>query len=150
MRTKTLSAGVAVVRTFPDGWRFLLLRAFQYWDFPKGMVEAGEESLAAAQREVEEETTLTGLQFHWGYDYRDTPPYRRGKVARYYLAESPTGSVLLPVSPELGRPEHDEYRWVAYPEARRLLSPRVKPILDWAYETIRRPRTNAAQTERSG
>jgi len=39
-----------VVRTTPQGWRFLLLRAFNHWDFPKGMVETGEEPLAAAIR----------------------------------------------------------------------------------------------------
>ena len=38
-RTPRLSAGVVVVRETSDGWRFLLLRAFNHWDFPKGMVE---------------------------------------------------------------------------------------------------------------
>ena len=133
---RTLSAGVVVVRFLPEGTRYLLLRAFQYWDFPKGMVEEGEESLAGAIREVEEETTLTELDFRWGFEYRDTPPYRRGKVARYYLAECPEGEVELPVTEELGRPEHDEYRWVDFDEAHRLLSPRVQPILAWAAEML--------------
>jgi bis(5'-nucleosidyl)-tetraphosphatase len=44
--------------------------------------------------------------------------------------------VVLPVSPELGRPEHHEFRWVSYEEAHRLLSPRVDPILDWAHTLI--------------
>ena len=136
-RIRTLSAGVVVVRLSPEGVRYLLLRAFQYWDFPKGMVEEGEASLDGAIREVEEETTLTQLDFHWGLEYRDTPPYRRGKVARYYLAESPSGEVELPVTEELGRPEHDEFRWVDFDEAHRLLSPRVQPILEWAEEKIR-------------
>ena len=135
-RIRTLSAGVVVVRLSPEGVRYLLLRAFQYWDFPKGMVEEGEESLEGAIREVEEETTLTGLDFRWGYEYQDTPPYRRGKVARYYLAESREGSVELPVSEELGRPEHDEYRWVTFDEAFEMLSPRVQPILRWAADRI--------------
>jgi 8-oxo-dGTP pyrophosphatase MutT (NUDIX family) len=38
-RPPRLSAGVVVVRQTADGWRFLLLRAFSHWDFPKGMVE---------------------------------------------------------------------------------------------------------------
>ena len=50
-----ISAGVIVVRHQIDGWNFLLLQSFGYWDFPKGGIEAGEESLQAAVREVEEE-----------------------------------------------------------------------------------------------
>ena len=45
-----LSAGVVVVRPSEEGWRFLLLRAFTHWDFPKGMVEPGEQPLEAAIR----------------------------------------------------------------------------------------------------
>ena len=79
-----------MVRTTPQGWRFLLLRAFNHWDFPKGMVEAGEEPLAAAIREVREETLITDLQFAWGEVYTETGPYSRGKVARYYIASTDT------------------------------------------------------------
>ena len=40
------SAGVIVVRRTPEGPRFLLLRSYRYWDFPKGQVETGETPLA--------------------------------------------------------------------------------------------------------
>ena len=36
------------------------------------------------------------------------------------------------ISPQLGRPEHHEYRWVSPEEARRLLNGRVLAVLDWA------------------
>ena len=117
-------------------WRFLLLRAFRYWDFPKGAVEAGEDPLAAALREVAEESGLTGLDFRWGERFRETEPYSHGKVARYYLAESAAGDVQLAVNPELGRPEHDEFRWLDYGAARALLVPRVQRVLDWAQRTL--------------
>ncbi len=132
-----LSAGVVVVRRMDAQWRYLLLRAFRYWDFPKGLVEPGEEPLAAARREVEEETALTDLVFRWGEAYRETEVYNRNKVARYYVAESPTGEVSLPVSAELGHPEHDEFRWLNYDEARTLLVARVAAALDWANSIIR-------------
>jgi bis(5'-nucleosidyl)-tetraphosphatase len=125
-----------VVRAAPEGWRFLLLRAFNHWDFPKGMVETGEEPLAAAIREVREETLITDLQFVWGEVYTETGPYSRGKVARYYMAQTNTADVTLTVIEALGRAEHNEFRWVDYDGASRLVSPRVQPIVDWAWQRI--------------
>jgi len=137
-RGTRLSAGVVVVRPDGDEWLFLLLRAFRYWDFPKGMREPGETPMQAALREVKEETTLAGLKFFLGEQFIETGPYSHGKTARYYLACSDVGLVSLPVNPELGRAEHNEYRWVSAREARTLLAPRVIGVLDWA-ETLLRP-----------
>lgn len=130
------AAGCVVVRRGEGAPRYLLLRVYKYWDFPKGELAPGEEPLAAARREVREETTLGELGFPWGEAWRETPPYAGGKVARYYLAESPRGEVDLPVSPELGRPEHHEFRWLAHGEARTLLGERLRPILDWAHSLV--------------
>jgi len=127
-----LSAGVVVVRRFPDAWRCLVLRAYRNWDFPKGLVEPDEAPRDAARREVWEETSLADLRFDWGDDYKETLPYAGGKVARYYLAESPADPVLLPVSEELGRPEHDEFRWVSFEAAEDVLPPRLAIVLAWA------------------
>ena len=131
-RRPRLSAGVAVLRRSADGWRFLLLRAFNHWDFPKGMVEEGETPLAAAVREVEEESCIADLEFEWGEASTETGPYSHGKVARYYVASTRTTDVTLPVNPEIGRPEHTEYRWATLDEAMALVSPRVRPVLRWA------------------
>lgn len=133
MEKKTLSAGVIVIRREGNKKWYLLLRAYRNWDFPKGMVEAGEEPLQGAIREVEEETSLNSLTFTWGNSYQETPPYGRGKVARYYVAETRQTDITLPVNPELGHPEHEEYRWVPYQEARGMVAPRVQSILDWAH-----------------
>ena len=132
----TLSAGIVLVRPFPDGYRFLLLRAYRYWDFPKGQVEPGEAPLQTARREVAEETGLTSIELKWGDAHVDTDPYGRGKVARYFLAESSKGAVVLPVNPELGRPEHHEHRWLSYDDAVPLLVERVRKVLDWAMVRI--------------
>ena len=131
-----ISAGVIVVN-YQNGIPFyLVLRVHNYWDFPKGMVDPGEEPLAGAIREVEEETTLTGLAFRWGYDYRETPPYQNGKIARYYIAESVRTDISLPISEELGHPEHDEFCWLEFESACNLLNQRVRSIFDWARSVI--------------
>jgi 8-oxo-dGTP pyrophosphatase MutT (NUDIX family) len=100
------------------------------------VVEPGEDPLAAARREVREETLIADLRFSWGEENRETAPYSNNKIARYYLAETDTEGVTLPVSPELGRPEHNEARWVDLAGALSLSSPRVAPILQWAAEKL--------------
>ncbi|HET9122095.1 MAG TPA: NUDIX domain-containing protein [Acidiferrobacteraceae bacterium] len=135
MRVWRRSSGVVVILARAPEPRYLLLRAYRNWDFPKGAGEPGEAPLETALRELREETTLTDLRFLWGLSYHETPPYNNGKIARYYLAESPSAEVSLPVNPALGRPEHHEYRWLPYAGARPLLPSRLVPVLDWARDT---------------
>jgi 8-oxo-dGTP pyrophosphatase MutT (NUDIX family) len=129
---RVLSAGVVVLREFRGDWRVLLLRAYDYWDCPKGIVEAGEAPLDTARREVREETGIADLQFRWGEVFIETEPYSKNKVARYYLASTATEAVTLGVNPALGRPEHHEARWLTFDEARPLLVPRLQRVLEWA------------------
>jgi bis(5'-nucleosidyl)-tetraphosphatase len=132
----TRAAGIVPVRFAPapehSAPRFLLLRCWNYWDFPKGELEPGEAPLAAALREAQEETGLDDFRLRWGADCIETERYGRGKIAHYYLAEAPTGEVQLPVSPALGHPEHHEFRWVDSDGARALLNPRLRRVLAWA------------------
>ncbi len=136
MNAPNRAAGAVIFRRSDRGIRLLLLRAYKNWDFPKGMVEPGEDALAAARREVEEETGLAGLAYPFGDEFKETLPYAGNKVARYYLAETDAEKIVLPVSPELGRPEHHEYRWASFDEAEDLLPPRLAVVLEWAKKTI--------------
>jgi bis(5'-nucleosidyl)-tetraphosphatase len=131
-----LSSGVVVVSLTQRKLGFLLLRAYRNWDFPKGLVEPGEEPIDAALREVREETTLDDLSFDWGLEFMDTGPYNKGKISRYYIARSKETKILLPVNPELGMPEHHEACWVDYAKALTLVSPRLKPVVGWAHAII--------------
>lgn len=131
-----LSAGTVVFRRTDRGVRLLVLRAYKNWDFPKGRVEPGETELEAAKRECAEETGLADLDFPFGDAHKDTIPYAGGKVARYFLAETGEAAVRLPISPELGRPEHHEWRWVSFDEAEELLPPRLAIVLNWVRQTL--------------
>ncbi len=137
-KNRKLSSGVVVVRRDVSTQQllFLLLRAYQYWDFPKGMQEPDETEFEAALREVKEETTIIDLDFCWGKDFYETGPYRGGKVARYYVAQTEQIEIELPVNPELGRPEHVESRWVTIDEAKKMCSPRVRSVIKWAQNQI--------------
>ena len=136
MKPVPRAAGAVVFRRSDRGNRLLQLRAYKNWDFPKGLVEPGESELDAAKREVREETGLGGLDYPFGDEFKETLPYAGNKIARYYLAETDAEKIDLPVAPELGRPEHHEYRWVSFDEAEELLPPRLAIVLDWARKTI--------------
>lgn len=138
MKSKTppRAAGAVIFRRAPEGIRLLILRAYRNWDFPKGLVEPDEDELEAAKREVAEETGLENLVFPFGETSLETAPYSGGKVVRYYIAETNAAKIELPVSEELGRPEHNEWRWVDFDTAAGLLPPRLQPVLRWASSVL--------------
>ena len=131
-----LSSGVVVVREERGEWRVLLLRAYNYWDCPKGLVEPGEDPSATARREVREETGIDDLEFRWGEVFIETAAYSKNKVARYYLATTGVVDIKLPVNEQLGRPEHHEFRWLPFDQAHAHVVPRVAAVLGWAREIL--------------
>ncbi|MEM7500639.1 MAG: NUDIX domain-containing protein [Pseudomonadota bacterium] len=131
-----LSCGAVVVRQTEDGWLVLMLRAYRNWDFPKGMLESGETSLQAAIREIGEETGIDELDFAWGDSFLDTGPYSRGKVARYFIARTEQAAIVMGISPQTGRPEHHEARWLSFDAAYDISAPRVRLVVQWARNVI--------------
>jgi bis(5'-nucleosidyl)-tetraphosphatase len=130
------AAGAVVFRRTPNGIKLLVLRAYNNWDFPKGLVEHGEDQLSAAKREVKEETGLTEVEYPFGDEFRETVPYAANKIARYYLAETDEHDIELPISTKLGRPEHHEFRWIGLDEAEDLLPPRLAVVIEWVKKTL--------------
>jgi len=136
MAGKRLSCGIVPIREEGGELITLLLRAYQYWDFPKGILEADEAPLSAAIRELHEETGIADPTFDWGEQFFETGPYSRGKVARYYLARTVTADVVLGPSPDTGQPEHHEWRWMSFDEAFDIASPRVRDVVRWARNVV--------------
>ena len=136
MNEEKLSCGIVLARVADGDLLTLLLRAWHHWDFPKGIREADEEPLNAAVRELFEETGIGTVEFPWGDRYFETGPYSHGKTARYYLAATEQDAVVIGPSPETGKPEHHEWRWVSFDEAYDLAAPRVRTVVQWARQVV--------------
>ena len=134
------SAGVLVYRIPPRPRepQFLLLNNGRFWDYPKGHVEAGEDDLTAALRELREETAIREIELADGfrheitYFFRDksrglirkTVVFYLGKVdpiAEVKISDEHVGAEFLPYDEALAR--------VKYPTAREALS-KAKEFLD--------------------
>jgi 8-oxo-dGTP pyrophosphatase MutT (NUDIX family) len=127
---------VVIARRRSGDWRLLVLRAARNWDFPKGLLEEGEDALDTARREATEETGIAELVFDSGESHKETIAFGTGEVARYYLAVTTMEQVTLPIAHELGRPAHDEWRWVTFDEAEDVLPPRLTAVLEWVRSTL--------------
>lgn len=113
------AAGAVVWREeTPFELEILLVHRPQYddWSFPKGKVEDGESSIAAAFREVKEETGVTGI---FG-QYLGSSSYKiedGKKKVKYWMAMAlPNPSAFVP------NVEVDKIEWVSIKEARHFLS----------------------------
>ena len=40
--------------------------------------------------------------------------------------------MVFAVNPQIGGPEHREYRWLTYPELEKLSPPRLLLVISWA------------------
>ena len=131
-----MSCGAVILRDTPDGVRVLMLRVFRHWDFPKGLMEAGETPKQTALREVREESGITDLEFPWGKSTSTPAPTAAARSPGTTWRARNGGKVELLPSPDTGRPEHSEYRWLSFAQARRLAAPRVAAVLDWAEAAV--------------
>jgi 8-oxo-(d)GTP phosphatase len=124
------AAGAVVLRK--DRVLLVHLPAYDDWSFPKGKLDRGESTVAAAIREVEEET---GLRVRLGVPLsRQTyPTANRTKVVDYWV-----GRVVgdHDVSGYLVNHEIDEVAWVKVAKATELLT----------YKRDRRTLTEALHT----
>jgi bis(5'-nucleosidyl)-tetraphosphatase len=134
------SAGAVIFRREGDKIFYLLLhypgtshRAKKdYWDFPKGHIEKGEEIEDTVKREVFEETGLKDIKFIEGF--KETIKYFfkfQGKnilkFVTFYLAETKEEKIKISF-------EHLDFAWLPFKEAlERVTFPNAKRILKKAH-----------------
>jgi 8-oxo-dGTP pyrophosphatase MutT (NUDIX family) len=111
------AAGLELAAILPQG------RPEGHWVLPKGLVEPGEATVAAAVREVHEETGLRAEALHKLPSSRYI--YRRGSERVFKLVE---WWLMRPLGGEIGaieesmRVEVADARWLALDEAEALLA----------------------------
>lgn len=154
------SAGILLYRRDPDGVRLLLVhpggpfwrgRDEGAWMIPKGLIEPGEEPLAAALREYEEEL---------GAKPRGEPRplcevrQAGGKWVEAFAlegdfdpAELKSNAFTLEYPPKSGSfrafPEVDEARWFTLEEARAKILRSQAPIVDALEALVQTPSSRA-------
>lgn len=148
------SAGLLLYRPSPAGIEVLLVhpggpfwagKDDGAWTIPKGEIEDGEDPLAAARRELTEET---GFEVDGEAIPLDPVRQPSGKVIHAWAVradvdptklESNTFSVEWP--PKSGRyqdvPEVDRAAWFAIPDARRKILKGETPFLSQLAEVVR-------------
>ncbi len=148
-------AGFVVFRRTTDGIKYLFLyRRGNYWNFPKGHFEKGEESLDAALRETEEETGLrrTELRIIPGFRGYERFHFRVGDERIHdtvilYLAE--TRQPNIRISPR----EHSGFAWFLYHDALSILGKKyvgTKHVLKQAHDFLHHKRKPAQKDQPQG
>lgn len=134
---REVSAGGVVYRRRDGAPCYLLIRdAHDAWGFPKGHLEAGEDALRAARREVAEETGLDAVVIEAelasiGWEF-GRAGRRVAKTCHFFLMRADAGAP---------RPQREEgitdCRWATFDEALALLAwANVRDVLRAAHARL--------------
>jgi 8-oxo-dGTP pyrophosphatase MutT (NUDIX family) len=116
-----------------DPYQFLLMQHPTRWDLPKGRLDAGENLLQAAQRELWEETGIPASQiwtdpefrFVLEYPVRD---YKKRDLTRHKQVNIFLG--WLPETPKLHLTEHTGYKWWDWSPPHAIQKQTIDPLLE--------------------
>ncbi len=130
--------GVLEVFLVHPGGPFFAKKDLGFWGIPKGEIDEGEDALAAARREFEEETG-----FHAGGVVLPLTPVTQkgGKIVRAWAVEGDcdpkkmkSNTFTMEWPPRSGRrqefPEVDRAGWFSLDEAKRKINPAQISFLD--------------------
>lgn len=119
------SCGVIPYRKTESGVRYLLLlQTNGFWSFPKGHIEPFESEEETALRELQEETGMTAA-LQPEFRALVTYPMTGGKTKQVVVFPGEVSGDLT-----LQRTEAVDSRWVTAEEAKQLLHPDFRPVID--------------------
>jgi bis(5'-nucleosidyl)-tetraphosphatase len=118
---RSSGAIMASIKKDSNEAEFLLLHhTAGHWDFPKGNIEVGEDELAAARREIFEETGIQDVNFLEGFRRKIEYQYTRGEIliqkeVIFHIIRTDTRKIIL-------SNEHIGYVWENYDTAIKKLT----------------------------
>ena len=135
------SAGVILFNK-TEGIQFLILKyPSGHWDFVKGNIEEGEKEKETVRRELFEETGISNLEIHQGFNEKVEYNYYKKnnkvhKIVSYYLAETNQKEVKLSY-------EHLDYKWSDYEDLMKSITfENSREVLKKGNERINNPTKN--------
>ena len=128
---KTKACGILLYKQTPQT-RILLMRHADRWDLPKGHIEPGEDELACALRETEEETGLSSdaIELDPDFCFREVY-YPRYKRTKFQPVEKTLVVFLGRVAADAQiRPtEHLGFEWLPWSPPHQIQTFTIDPLL---------------------
>jgi len=131
------SAGVVVCDKNAKVPHYLLLHNAQgHWDFPKGIIEAGESKIEAAARELKEEAGITaaiidGFEHSFSYFYTEQDGQKAHKTVYFFVGYADSTDIVL-------SHEHIDCVWLPFKNAlQRLPFTESKQLLERADQFLK-------------
>jgi 8-oxo-dGTP pyrophosphatase MutT (NUDIX family) len=126
------SAGAVIFRKENGETKYLLIQyGWGHWEFPRGLIEKGENLEETARREIKEEVGIEDIKFipgfkEWIKFFFKLKGKNIMKIATFLLAETDTKKIKL-------SEEHKDYIWLEYKDAlEKLTFKNSKEILEKA------------------
>ena len=130
------SAGAVVFRKENGKTKYLLIQyCWGHWEFPRGLIEKGENLEETARREIKEEVGIEDIKFipgfkEWIKFFFKLKEKNIMKIATFLLAETDTEKIKL-------SEEHKDYIWLEHKDALgKLTFKNSKEILEKANDYL--------------
>lgn len=129
---KVKSCGFIVMRNQPQLSFLLLIKHSSRYDLPKGHLEAGENELSCAFRELYEETGIATSNLCLDQTFRFTTTYKTSELRLGKEIVEKTLVIFLgwlKQDVRLHLSEHDSYMWVEWNPPHAIQKKTVDPLL---------------------
>ncbi|XP_050421123.1 bis(5'-nucleosyl)-tetraphosphatase [asymmetrical] [Adelges cooleyi] len=128
------AAGFIIYRKIEEKIQYLLLQASyenHHWTPPKGHLENGETALDAALRETQEEAGIGVSDLLVDPNFKQVLQYEPDKKDYVKTVTYWAAHLLNPNTPVILSDEHQDFKWLAVEDAKRLAQyPEMQSLFD--------------------